>query len=62
MEKRIAILATNGFEEVELSSPKEYLEQQGWKAEIVSPKGGTIKSGPKQIGERLQSRPSFKHC
>jgi protease I len=36
MEKRIAILATNGFEEVELSSPKEYLEQQGWKAEIVS--------------------------
>jgi hypothetical protein len=27
--KRIAILATNGFEEVELSSPKEYLEQQG---------------------------------
>jgi protease I len=34
MEKRIAILATNGFE-VELSSPKEYLEQQGWKAEIV---------------------------
>jgi protease I len=35
MEKRI-FLATNGFEEVELSSPKEYLEQQGWKAEIVS--------------------------
>jgi protease I len=34
MEKRIAILATNGFEEVELSS--QYLEQQGWKAEIVS--------------------------
>jgi protease I len=50
MEKRIAILATNGFEEVELSSPKEYLEQQGWKAEIVSPEGGTIKS-QKQIGK-----------
>jgi protease I len=47
MEKRIAILATNGFEEVELSSPKEYLEQQGWKAEIVSPEGGTIKSWAK---------------
>ncbi|MEC5167500.1 protease I [Flavobacterium sp. PL11] len=44
MEKRIAILATNGFEEVELSSPKEYLEQQGWKAEIVSPESGAIKS------------------
>jgi protease I len=47
MGKRIAILATNGFEEVELSSPKEYLEQQGWKAEIVSPEGGTIKSWAK---------------
>lgn len=47
MEKRIAILATNGFEEVELSSPKEYLEQQGWKAEIISPDGETIKSWAK---------------
>ncbi|MEZ7498957.1 type 1 glutamine amidotransferase domain-containing protein [Flavobacterium sp. Arc3] len=44
MEKRIAILATNGFEEVELSSPKEYLEKQGWRAEIVSPESGSIKS------------------
>jgi protease I len=44
MEKRIAILATNGFEEVELSSPKEYLEKQGWKAEIVSPESGSIRS------------------
>lgn len=37
MEKKIAILATHGFEEVELSSPKEYLEKQGWQADIVSP-------------------------
>lgn len=44
MEKRIAILATNGFEEFELSSPKEYLEKQGWKAEIVSPESGSIRS------------------
>lgn len=44
MSKRIAILATNGFEESELKSPKEYLEQQGWTADIVSLKGGTIKS------------------
>ena len=47
MEKRIAILATNGFEEVELSSPKEYLEQQGWKTEIISPENGTIKAWAK---------------
>ena len=44
MEKRIAILATNGFEEVELSSPKKYLEKEGWKVEIVSPESGSIKS------------------
>ena len=42
MSKRIAILATNGFEESELRSPKEYLEQQGWTAEIVSPESGSI--------------------
>ena len=44
MNKTIAILATHGFEESELSSPKDYLEQQGWTAEIVSPESGTIKS------------------
>ena len=44
MSKRIAILATNGFEESELKSPKEFLEAQGWTAEIVSPEAGTIKS------------------
>lgn len=44
MEKKIAILATHGFEESELKSPKEYLEQQGWTAHIVSPESGTIKS------------------
>jgi len=44
MSKRIAILATNGFEESELKSPKEALEQQGWTAEIVSLKKGSIKS------------------
>jgi protease I len=44
MKKRIAILATDGFEESELKSPKEHLEQQGWTAEIVSLKSGKIKS------------------
>lgn len=43
MKKRIAILATDGFEESELKSPKEYLEDQGWTAEIVSLKAGKIK-------------------
>ena len=44
MSKKIAILATHGFEESELKSPKEHLEQQGWTAHIVSPKSGTIKA------------------
>lgn len=35
--KRIAILATDGFEQIELTSPREALEQAGAKAEVVSP-------------------------
>ena len=44
MKKRIAILATDGFEESELKSPKEHLEKQGWTADIVSLKSGKIKA------------------
>ncbi|OJU76404.1 MAG: protease [Bacteroidetes bacterium 47-18] len=48
MEKKtIAILATHGFEESELKSPKEHLEQQGWEAHIVSPESGSIRSWTK---------------
>lgn len=47
MNKRIAILATDGFEESELQSPKEAIEKQGWQAEIVSLKSGTIKAWAK---------------
>jgi len=35
--KRVAILVTNGFEETELSSPKEALEDAGAETFIVSP-------------------------
>lgn len=44
MKKRIAILATHGFEESELKSPKEHLEQQGWEALIISPEPGSIRA------------------
>lgn len=44
MSKKIAILATNGFEESELKSPKEFLEEQGWQADIVSPESGSIRA------------------
>lgn len=44
MSKKVAILATHGFEESELKSPKEHIEQQGWTAEIIAPESGSIKS------------------
>jgi len=44
MKKRIAILATDGFEESELKSPKEAMEKEGFTVEIVSEKEGKIKS------------------
>jgi deglycase len=44
MKKRIAILATNGFEESELSSPKKAMEDAGFAVEIVSENTGFIKA------------------
>ncbi len=41
--KRIAILATDGFEQVELTEPRKTLEQAGAKAEVLSIKEGEIK-------------------
>ena len=41
--KRIAILATNGFEESELKSPKEAMEKEGFTVDIVSLESGEIK-------------------
>lgn len=42
--KKVAILATNGFEESELTSPKEALENAGATVHVVSPESGSIKS------------------
>jgi protease I len=41
--KRIAILVTDGFEQVELTEPKQAIEQAGARAEIVSPAKGKVK-------------------
>lgn len=43
-EKKVAILATNGFEEVELTSPMQNLKDKGATVHVVSLKSGTIKS------------------
>src|ERR1043165_6643264 len=41
--KRVAILATDGFEQVELTEPRKALDQAGAKTTLVSPKEGKIK-------------------
>ena len=40
--KKVAILATDGFEQVELTQPKQALEQAGAQVHVVSPKSGSI--------------------
>lgn len=42
--KRVAILTENGFEEVELTSPKKALEEAGAVVQIVSPQHGNVKA------------------
>jgi protease I len=45
--KKVAMLVTDGFEQVELTSPKEALEQAGATVHIVSPKSGEVKGWAK---------------
>lgn len=42
--KKIAILVDNGFEEIELTSPKQALEEVGAQTFIISPQDGTVKA------------------
>lgn len=42
--KKVAILTENGFEEVELTSPKKALEEAGAEVEIVSPQKSKVKA------------------
>ena len=41
--KRVAILATDGVEQVELTEPRKALDDAGATTQVVSPKSGTIK-------------------
>lgn len=40
--KRVAILLTDGFEQIEMTSPREALEKAGAKCVLVSPKDGEV--------------------
>ena len=42
--KKVAILVENGFEQVELTSPKQALEEQGALTHIISPQTGEVKA------------------
>ncbi|MFI5161460.1 MAG: type 1 glutamine amidotransferase domain-containing protein [Sphingobacteriales bacterium] len=43
-DRKVAILTEEGFEQVELTSPKEALEAAGAKVDVISPKSGKIKA------------------
>lgn len=43
-DRKIAILTEEGFEQVELTSPKEALEKAGAKVDVISPQSGQIKA------------------
>jgi len=42
--KKIAILATDGFEQVELTEPRKALDQAGATTYVIAPSGGKIKA------------------
>lgn len=53
--KKIAILATDGFEQVELTEPRKALDQEGAKTEVIAPKDGQIKGWKfKEWGESIK--------
>src|SRR5690606_22210999 len=41
--KRIAVLATHGVEQIELTDPKQALEEAGARVEVIAPEPGEIK-------------------
>jgi len=53
--KKIAILATDGFEQAELLEPRKALDETGAKTEVISPKDGKIKGwNMKDWGESVK--------
>ena len=53
--KKIAILATDGFEQVELMEPRKALDNEGATTVIISPKSGEIKGWKfKEWGESVK--------
>src|ERR1700748_2244674 len=40
--RRVAILVTDGFEQVEMTKPREALQQAGAQTHLISPKAGEV--------------------
>jgi protease I len=61
--KKIAFLATDGVEQVELTEPKKALEAAGATTEILAPKSGEIKAWKsKDWGEKLKVDKAVGHA
>ena len=53
--KKIAILATDGFEQAELLEPRKALDDAGAETEVIAPKSGKIKGwDSKDWGEEVK--------
>lgn len=53
--KKIAILATDGFEQVELTEPRKALDQEGATTVVIAPKDGQIRAWKaKKWGESVK--------
>lgn len=52
--KRVAILVTDGFEQIELTEPRKALHDAGAQTELVAPRGGKVKAwNKKEWGEQF---------
>ena len=61
--KKVAILATDGFEQVELTEPKKALEQQGAATEVLAPKSGEIRGWKfKEWGDSVKVDKMLDHA
>ena len=53
--KRVAALVADGFEQVELTKPKDALQQAGAQVEVVSPASGEVRGwNHTEWGERVK--------
>lgn len=61
--KKVAILATDGFEQSELEKPKRALEEAGMETTVVAPKSGQIRGwNNKEWGDAIKVDATLKEC